>query len=184
METTLAQRKTYADYALLPDGTPAQLIDGEIIMSPAPTTSHQKIQSRLGYLIQHFVIARDLGQVFFTPTEICLSEHDTFQPDLTFVSRGRSSIIEEDNIKGAPDLVVEILSPSTGYLDLTHKKTVYETSGVKEFWIVDPKEKLVEVQQNTPNGFVTFSKARGTGKVRSSILNGFEVDIAEVFAGL
>ncbi len=184
MEETLTQRKTYAVYALLPEGTRCQLIDGEIIMAPTPSMSHQKIQTKLGYRLQHFIVTQNLGIVFFTPTNVYFSEYDTFQPDLSFVSRERMSIIEKDNIKGAPDIVVEILSPSTGYLDLTHKKTVYETSGVKEFWIVDPKDKLVEVQQNTPNGFVTFSKARGSGKARSSVLNGFEVDVTETFAGL
>lgn len=135
MEATLTQRKTYADYALLPEGSAYQLINGELVMSPAPNIMHHHLVIELAFLIKQFVSERKLGKVFVAPTDVYLSETDCFQPDILFIAKERQHIIGVNRIGSVLDIVIEILSPSTGYLDLTHKKTVYETAGVKEFWI-------------------------------------------------
>jgi Uma2 family endonuclease len=184
MELTEAKLKTYDDYAKLPEGAPYQLIDGELIMSPAPESMHQIISTRFTVRLDGHVSPKKLGVVIHTPIDVYFGEHETYQPDIVFVSRERLEIITRTRIEGAPDLVVEILSPTTGYYDLAHKKDVYEQSGVKEYWILDPKAKSIEVLWNENGRFVTLSKERERGVVESKLLHGFKVDAAALFAPL
>lgn len=181
MELTEEKLKTYDDYAKLPEGASYQLIAGEIIMSPAPDLLHQDILGTIFYELRQFILQKKLGKVFVAPTDVYFNEHDTFQPDILFVSTERKHILKDERIEGAPDLVVEILSPSTGYYDLAKKKDVYEQSGVKEYWIVDPKLKSMEVLTNQNGNFVTLAKAKQIGIVASKILSGFQVDLVSVF---
>ena len=100
----------------------------------------------LGVLLYTFVKERDLGTVFPAPCDVVLSNTDVVQPDLLFVSREREHILAGgDNVQGAPDLVVEILSPSTAARDRTLKRSLYARHGVREFWLVDPKEGTITV---------------------------------------
>ena len=108
---------TYDDYAKTPEDERWELLDGELIMAAAPNMKHQSVQSNTDWHVQRFVRDRDLGRVFNAPTDVVLSEHDVVQPDLVFVSSEREHIITDANIQGAPDLVVEILSPSTASRD-------------------------------------------------------------------
>jgi Uma2 family endonuclease len=103
---------------------------------------------------------------------------------MVFVPREELHRIGEQSIDGPPALVVEILSPTNAYYDLVHKKDVYESSGVKEYWIVDPTEKTIEVLQNSPQGFIRFAKARQAGSVGSHVLQGFTVSLEEIFEGM
>lgn len=181
MELIEEKLKTYDDYAKMPEGASYQLIAGEIIMSPAPDLLHQDILGAIFYELRQFVHQSKLGKVFVAPTDVYFNEHDTFQPDILFVSTERKHILKDERIEGAPDLVVEILSPSTGYYDLAKKKDVYEQSGVKEYWIVDPKLKSIEVLTNQNGNFVTLVKAKKIGVVASNVLSGFQVDLTSVF---
>src|SRR5205085_5651884 len=104
-----------------------------------------------------------------------------YQPDILFISKDRLHIIGQQKIEGAPDLVVEILSASTAYYDLKHKKLQYESSGVKEYWIVDPMEETVEIFNNVDGKFVLFSQAQKQGIVRSALLHGFEIEVGPLF---
>jgi Uma2 family endonuclease len=181
MEMTEEKLKTYDDYAKLPEGASCQLIAGEIVMSPAPDLLHQDVLGHIFYELRTFVLQRKLGKVFVAPTDVYFSEHNTFQPDILFVSTDRKHILKEERIEGAPDLVVEVLSPGTGYYDLAKKKDVYEQYGVKEYWLVDPKLHSIEVLVNQDRSFVTLAKAKQTGLVASQVLSGFQIDLASVF---
>ena len=182
MITTEKERKTYADYAALDEGAPYQLINGELVMSPSPTRSHQAALLRLALMLQRFVVENSLGEVYVAPFDVKLSETEVYQPDLLFISADRLTIIAEQQVNGAPDLVVEVLSPATGYYDLTKKRRVYEVSGVKEYWIVDPIERTVEVLENVEGTYETVAKADQKGRVSSRLLDGFEVDLERLFA--
>ena len=182
MITTEKERKTYADYAALDEGAPYQLIDGELVMTPAPTFFHQLVVWRLGTDLFTFVEQQERGVVVGSPVDVYFSETETYQPDLVFISKDRLNIITEQKINGAPDLVVEILSPATGYYDLTKKRRVYEASGVKEYWIVDPIEHTVEVLENVEGTYETVAKTHQKGRVPSRLLDGFEVDLERLFA--
>jgi Uma2 family endonuclease len=184
MELTEDKLKTYDDYAKLPEGAPYQLIDGELVMSPSPESMHQLVSLRFTINLSTFVFQRKLGIVLYSPLDVYLGEHETYQPDIVFISRGRLDIITRTRIEGPPDLVAEILSPATGYYDLAHKKDIYEQTGVKEYWILDPKGKFVEIFWNDNGRFVTLAKHRERGAVESRLLSGFSVDVAALFAPL
>jgi len=180
MERT-KRRYTYEDYAKLPEGAPYQLIGGELVMTPSPVPYHQIVSRRIEFELLKFVEERRLGEVIYAPIDVYLSETETYQPDIIFISKERLNIIGEKKIEGAPDLVIEILSESTAYYDLRHKKRVYEASGVREYWIVDPMEKGIEVYENMNGEFKVFSKAIEKGRVNSKLLQGFGVELERVF---
>ncbi len=137
---------TYEDYQHTPEDQRFELLDGELTMVPAPNLRHQRIGTRLGALLHAFVQERDLGEVFHAPCDVVLSNTDVVQPDLLFVSEERAHLLlGGDNVLGAPDLVVEILSPSTAGRDRTLKRALYAKHGVKEYWLVDPDARTVTV---------------------------------------
>src|SRR5438093_1516668 len=111
---TTVKKLTYADYAKMPaDGFRHEIIEGEEYMTPAPNLDHQAVVGNVFRLIANHVAARKLGRVFVAPTDVILSEHDIVEPDVVFVSDKHLSILSDKNIQGAPDLVIEVLSPST-----------------------------------------------------------------------
>lgn len=171
---------TYADYEKLPEGAPYQLIGGDLIKEPSPVPYHQMVSIRIVFELVKFVEERDLGIVLDAPMDVYLSDTEVYQPDIMFISKDRMNIIGEKNIEAAPDLVVEILSPSSAYYDLRHKMHVYETSGVREYWVVDPIEKGVEIYQNINGEFKLFNKALSSGLIRSALLEGFTVELEKV----
>ena len=105
-----------------------------------------------------------------------------YQPDILFVAKHRLALLTEQQAEGAPDLVVEVLSPATGYYDLTKKRRVYEAAGVQEYWIVDPIEHTVLVLDNIDRSYATLAEAREEGEVASRLLEGFVVDLPTMFA--
>lgn len=173
---------TYEDYRKLPEGAPYQLIGGMLIMTPAPSTYHQIISMKLLVKLANFVMERDLGLVLNAPVDVYLGETETYQPDIIFIAKDRLAIVEPDKINGAPDLVVEILSPGTAYYDLRKKFRVYEKTGVREYWIVDPGEQSVEVYTLQEGKFVLGQKAEKQGQVHSSVVEGFTLAVENIFA--
>ena len=162
-------RTTMEVFKMLPEGTRCELIEGIIYMSPAPTIDHQSVIVTLTGSLFNFAKKTKSGRVFTGPIDVYFdSERNAFQPDLIFITNSRSSIIKEDGIYGAPDLVVEILSPGTKNLDLTKKKKIYEKSGVKEYWVVDPETKLAIGFEWKENGYVKISEE--IGKIQSRLL--------------
>jgi Uma2 family endonuclease len=173
---------TYADYAALPEGSSYQLIAGQLTMTPAPTPYHQQVAIRLEYLLVDFLLIKQkVAEVLHAPIDVYFDEHEVYQPDIIAILRDRLEIIGEAKIEGAPDLVVEILSPSTAYYDLRHKRDVYANSGVKEYWIVDPLEKNIEVYQNRNGNFELFRKAASGGEVTSRLFKDLTIRSAEIF---
>jgi Uma2 family endonuclease len=172
---------TYADYEKLPEGAPYQLIGGELVMTPSPVPYHQSIARRLVMKLSTFIAEKELGEIYFAPLDVYLSETDTYQPDIIFISKERLGIIGEKMIEGPPDLVIEVLSPSTAYYDLRIKKDAYEKCGVKEYWIVDPIQKAIEVFVNRGGRFEPLSAAKGEGEVSSEVLAGLRAGVAEIF---
>ncbi|HHV55391.1 MAG TPA: Uma2 family endonuclease [Firmicutes bacterium] len=172
---------TYEDYRQLPEGAPYQLIGGRLVMTPSPTPRHQFVSARLGFRIMAYVEAKGLGVVAYAPLDVYFEPTETFQPDVVFISRDRLNIIESDKINGAPDLVVEILSPATAYYDLKKKFRVYEKHGVREYWVVDPEDNSIQIYVLQDRKLKLYQEAIGQGKVQSQLLAGFSVDLADVF---
>ena len=182
----IAHKYTLADYEMLPEGAPYQLIAGDFVMSPAPKPYHQSNAGRIYVQLLLFTDERDLGVVLMSPIDVYFDQGDAYQPDIVFVSADRLDSIGEKNIQGAPDIIVEVLSSNAKH-DLVEKKDVYEASGVKEYWIVDPDRKSIDVLENVQgkygNEFRVFSRGRnGVGSVESKVLEGFAIELAYVFA--
>lgn len=131
-------------YQRLPEGTPVQLIQNKLIISPSPLTAHQQVLLNIAYQLKDYIKKHSTGEVFIAPYDVHLDEENVYQPDILFIAKENLHKIKENGFYGAPDLVIEILSPSTAQYDKKEKKAVYEKYGVKEYWIVDPKTKSAE----------------------------------------
>lgn len=180
----LTQKKnfTYQDYLKLPDdGTRYEIIEGELIMTPAPSVIHQRILRNLIRAFDDFVEKNQLGEVLFSPVDVVLSETNVVEPDVLFISTQNSSIIGEKNISGAPDLLIEIISPSSGYYDMIEKKELYQEFGVREYWIVDPKKKWVEIYKNQNGKFELLQRLDKEGVLASNVLEGFKIEFNTIW---
>ena len=175
------KKTTYADYVKIDDNNRYEVFHGELRMVPAPSTDHQGISRNLGFLIWEFVKEKGLGKVFFAPIDVVFDDDEVYQPDIVFIKGERRNIIKKNAIHGVPDLAVEIMSPSSTFYDTVEKKEVYRKYGVKEYWLVFPDEKGIEVLTLEKQGYLEFCKARKKGMVKSKMLEGFEVDLKEVF---
>ncbi len=175
------ERYTYADYAQLPEGAPYELIRGELVMSPSPSTYHQRLLLHLGRAFLNFVEEHETGEVLIAPMDVYLAEDTTVQPDLLYIAKDRADIIGEQKIEGAPDLIVEIFSPSTTHRDVGVKKRLYEDYGVRGYWTVDPGTQAVEIHVNTGDGFAQHARVIESGTASSTVLEGFTVDLADLF---
>jgi Uma2 family endonuclease len=147
------KQATYSDYLQTPEGGKFQLIDGELMEMKSPSLCHQEIILSLVTEIRNYLVKNNVGEVFLAPLDVYFSDKEVYQPDILFLLTASFSKMKENKIEGAPDLVIEVLSLSTAYYDLKHKKSVYEKQGVKEYWIVDPMEKSVEIFENTGGKF-------------------------------
>ncbi|MBM9502404.1 Uma2 family endonuclease [Leptospira sp. 201903071] len=176
----MTEFKTDKDLAKLPEGTLAELLDGEIFMVPAPIPEHQRISGELHFYLMQFVRKNQNGITLASPIDVLLDEYNVVQPDLIFIAKERSSIIQRTRVEGAPDWVAEILSEGNAYHDLKTKKKLYEKHGVKEYWILDPMERSIEVFSNGESGFQLVVSAT-TGKVSSVFLKDFSVDLERIF---
>jgi Uma2 family endonuclease len=128
----------------LPEGTLAQLINNQLYMSPSPSNSHQKLVMTISAQLFNYVAANKLGEVRVAPFDVFLNRKNAYQPDIIFIANGNLHNLKERGFFGAPDLVIEILSPATWRFDKEDKKDEYERSGVKEYWMIDPVDKSTE----------------------------------------
>lgn len=137
---------TYQDYIHFPDDKRWEIINGEAYMVPAPFTKHQDISRNFEFILVYYVDTRKLGKVYNAPIDVVLNEDTVVQPDILFISKKRLDIITKKNIKGAPDLVVEISStdPKGTLRDKREKNKAYEDAGVKEYIIINSVTNCVE----------------------------------------
>lgn len=182
MLVTEQKRATIEDYETLPEGSPYQLIGGELVMSPSLTVQHQSIAGSILLELNAFVESNSLGEVFIGPLDIRLTNEDVYQPDLLFVRKERVHLIGRQKFNIVPDLVVEILSPSNAYYDLTRKKAMYAEHGVAEYWIVDPHEETIEILVKEGAYYRTDALFRKSDTLASPMFAGFSMKIATVFA--
>jgi Uma2 family endonuclease len=175
---------TVQDYLALPESETEryELVEGELIAIPSNPVWHQHVSRNLLVSLHRFLQVHDLGELYTAPLDIVLSNETVLQPDLMFISRQRAKIIKENNIQGAPDLVVEVLSPSTAQKDRELKKNLYGRFGVREYWIVDPDTRSIQVYEAGDMG-LDFIRAYPEGtSLHSPLLPELRLDVAEVFA--
>jgi len=184
MSQTITEKKkyTYEDYLKTPDDKRYELIEGDLLMTPAPVPRHQRISRKIEFQLEKFVTEKDLGEVFDAPCDVRLDDENVVQPDIMFISKDRLHIIGEKNIQGAPDLVIEILSESTAYRDLVQKKKLYARFGVREYWVVDPGEHFVEMY-TLKQGLYTLWRSYGKEEtLETPLLKDLRIDLQSVFA--
>lgn len=180
METK--NKYTVKDYMLMEEGAPFQLINYELINTPSRTIKHQLIMNKFLMSISSFLKeTKDKGLLIMGPIDVTLDEGNVFQPDWVYVSEARKDEIVKDRVEGAPDLIVEILSPETAAYDIGIKKDTCEIYGVKEYIIVDPIYQSAEVYILKDNAFFIDQKVKFPGSFHSLVLEGFSVDLKELF---
>ena len=160
-------RYTYEDYRRTSDDERFELLDGELIVVPAPRVDHQRVVLELATLLHAFVEERRLGVVLPAPCDVVLSDTDVVQPDVLFVAAERAHIIVPENVRGAPDLVVEVLSPSSAKRDRTAKRALYAKHAVRECWQVDPRAETLTVLRLAGADFET-DEVYGKGRTVTS----------------
>ena len=172
---------TYEDYLNTPEGERYELIDGELILVASPSEEHQFASVKLVSLMHPYANERDLGWVFHAPFDIVFSDTEVVQPDVMFISKERENIRTGANVQGAPNLVVEILSPSSVSRDWNYKRELYARYGVEEYWIADPVHKMVSVML-LRDGVLELAGTYVEGDtVTSTALEGFSVGVEEIF---
>jgi Uma2 family endonuclease len=139
---------TVADVRALPDdGNRYEVIAGQLFVTPAPGTRHQRILANLFLLVGTYVKRHKLGEAWFAPLDVVFGAHTLVEPDLLFVRGARLHIVTERELTGPPDLAVEVVSPSSVRADRGRKRQLYLDEGVAEYWVVDPERGSVEVQR-------------------------------------
>jgi Uma2 family endonuclease len=173
---------TYEDYEAFPDdGNRYEIIDGEVCVSPPPITAHQWASAELTWLLGSHIRQYELGRLFYAPFAVMLSPHDVFEPDVVFISEDRMVLLGEKGLRGAPDLCIEISSPSTRTYDRTVKRERYAQFGVDEYWIVDPDTKTVEVFVLEAGAYRLQAIARADDRVASSVLPQLDLRASALF---
>ena len=171
----------FLDLDIFEDGYFYELINGEIVKRASPSTDHQNASSNLLRLLFRHVPEKVEGKIFHAPYDVYFDDENLPQPDIMFVSKANTAIIKKGCIEGAPDLIVEILSPSTHRTDRGDKFKLYRRFGVAEYWIVDPRSQVIEVYALQNGDYDLVSFALEIGEVESKVLSGLKVDVAQVF---
>lgn len=171
---------TFEEYRALPDDGPRyELINGELFMSPAPKRLHQFMSGRLFKAIDDHVMDHELGLTMYAPFDVKLSGHTAVQPDLLFFSTSNQDAMSDDYATGAPDLAIEVLSPSNQRVDLVLKRALYADNGVREYWIVDPYKRTISV--NVLHGDRFIETTHTGGEVEFATLPGLSIDMERLF---
>ena len=179
MAESTSTKLTYEDFCLFPDdGRRHEIIDGKHYLQATPNTKHQRVSGNIVYAIATYLQHRKLGEVFFARFDVVLSKFDVVEPDIMFIRESRKHILTEDNIKGAPDLLVEILSSSTREYDEVVKFKCYELLGVAEYWIVDAEQETVSIYRRTSSGFALEPVA---DDITTPLIPGFSLPIQAIF---
>ena len=181
---TVEEKKKYTveDYMLLEEGAPFQLINYDLVMSPSRIPLHQLVSARIFSAISDFLKNKnDNGFFVYAPMDVKFDDGNVLQPDILYITEDRKADMLKNCVEGAPDLVIEILSPSNAYYDLRQKKDIYEKYGVKEYIIVDPLVQSAELYALKDGSYYVDQKAGNTGSLHSLVLPGMALNLNDIF---
>lgn len=177
----ISTKYTHADLLSFPeDGKRREIIDGDMFVTPAPKLNHQRVLVRLTEVLLGYLSSHPAGELIVSPMDVIFSDFDVLEPDLIFVLNEHKEILK-DWVRGAPDLVVEILSPTTAARDRGVKLRTYARFGVKEYWVVDPEERAIEVYQLAAEGYELTSRVAADETLTSPLLPGFRLSTGHLF---
>jgi Uma2 family endonuclease len=180
----IAEKKKYTDedYMMLEEGAPFQLINYDLVISPSPTTNHQGIALELVLLFASYLKeVNDQGYFAFAPLDVRFDEGNVVQPDIIYISPERKNDLVKDRIEGAPDLLIEILSPSNAIYDLRQKKDLYQKYGVKEYIIIDPVSKNADLYSLKDGEYYLHQRAEKAEMIESVLLPGLSFPLSKIF---
>lgn len=184
MRTPTPVKVSLQEYLALPETTlPHELVEGELRVTAAPSPWHQTVLNRIARALEDFVEARNLGVIFRALVDVILDPRIplALQPDIVYIRRERGEIVRE-RIEGAPDLVVEILSPGTRDYDRTEKSARYAAAGVMEYWLADLESRTIEIRRLDQRPPVTVAVFGVADTLTSPLFPGFTVPVAPIFA--
>jgi Uma2 family endonuclease len=183
MQTAEAGLLTVADYMKLPDDGPRyELIEGELLMAPAPTRYHQEISFNLTLILGNHVRKKRIGKIYTAPFDVIFDEHNVLQPDIIFFSNARSSALTKAGASGAPDLAIEIISAGAEKRDREQKRKIFARTGVEELWLILPDRRRVEIYRLQENPERPASVITVAGRFESRLFPGLTIKAAQVFA--
>ncbi|PWK73816.1 Uma2 family endonuclease [Mucilaginibacter oryzae] len=180
----IADQKKYTveDYLMLEEGVPFQLINYDLITSPSPLSIHQQVLYALSEIIVLYNIKHGRqGQWLYAPMDVKFDDGNVVQPDILYIAEDRKKELIKHRIEGAPDLIIEILSPSNAYYDLRQKKDVYEKYGVKEYIIIDPIQQNADLYALKSGVYVLAQKVQLTETLKSVLLPVFDIEVSTLF---
>lgn len=179
------RRLTYADFRRFPnDGQRHELINGKHAVTAAPNERHQRLSIRMILAIGTFLEAHPIGSLYHVPFDCVFSFFDVVEPDLLVVTNDQREILTRRNVRGAPALVIEILSPSSSARDKRSKRALYQRVGVREYWVVDPDNDCIAVHRFARSGQHRFPEtliATSGNDLTSPLLPGFALDLERLF---
>lgn len=182
MGTDVIPKLTFEAFRQLPnDGKRYELIRGYVHFLPTPSVRHQTVLCNLSRSLGSYLSGNRSGEVLFAPLDVLLNEDTALQPDLIFVCNACAGIMQENWIAGAPDLVVEVLSPSTAAYDRATKLPIYADAGVPEVWLIDSHAKTVEVLKLQGKKYLVDATLAGDQTLTSSLFPGWELPLNELF---
>lgn len=174
---------TAEDYQNLPEAGPRyQLIEGDLYMAPAPNRFHQDISRNLEFILLQWLTQNAIGKLYHAPFDVYLDEFDVFQPDILFVSNERSSILSDRGAEGAPDFIVEILSPRTAKIDRENKRKMYARHGVTELWIIEPETRRIAIYRHDINAQEPHAMHEEGDIIETPMFPGLRIDSRRIFA--
>jgi len=160
-----------------------EIIEGEMIQKSAPTPMHQRICRKVMVILDKFINEKKAGEVLQSPIDVYLDDYNKPQPDLVYISNENKEIVTGNGIIGIPDLIIEVISPSSIIRDRIEKRNLYEKKGVKEFWLIDPEYKAIEIYTIQNNRYELLSAATILeGELTSSLFEGLTINLAEIFS--
>jgi len=174
-----SKRWTYEEYYKLDDDQRYEILNGELVMAPAPDTWHQSWSGDIYALLRTHVTGQKLGKLFMAPVDVVLDPENTVQPDIVFVAAANAGIIQRRAIFGVPDVLVEVISPASVRRDRYDKRQLYARFGVKEYWIGDPANKALEILTLKSGAYELYGCAEEKGKLTSLLLPGLEFDLSK-----
>jgi Uma2 family endonuclease len=176
------ERMSFEEFCdLIDEDQKAHLIDGVMIMEAPASNTHEELFGFLHFILRGYVSSKKLGNILGSRSLIRFSDYTGFEPDLLFVSESRRHIIKEQHLDGAPDVIIEIVSPSSRHLDHVEKKSYYAEFGVKEYWLIDPYRQTTEFFYNHQGNWTPLPVDEN-GIFRSRVLTDFWLRVDWLFA--